>query len=682
MSRGKIAMVVINSVSHDARVNKEAASLARVGFDLTVVGIQDNLTSRMNETTPDGVKIHRVLWRAGRQKWLLGLLTAGFTAACTLAIITVIGLFFGLTTALSGEWFSWVSFRWDAGGAALVCLVVAGGFGWALLRWFGRIRREYQVYLRYLAMEGGIPMKAVGLRGPKSIMLSIGRRFASRAIHDQMVRQLSEIAPDVVHCHDLNALPIGVTYKKRAGCRLVYDSHEIYEEVSLLPNRSRRRFKRLQRSLSSHVDKFITINESIGAYFRDKYPRLPKATIIMNATEFDEADDGSYDGRLHLAAGHALEVRPGSVVDWAGLAAAIKTEAADAEPRPGRKVWDLFGESVRESLLTNDAGEDFQKELVVNLDSLLDEPELYCDESWKQVAMSKELGDLVERHRQRKLDGFELRRMNLLLLEAAYPQKLARSGSGISSATKILLYQGGFAQFRGLDKLVEAAGMLPADWILVMMGWGAFEEHLRSIARKIDPRGRKVRFIPPAPRLDLVRWTRGATVGVIPYENVCMNHWFCTPNKLWEYPAGGVPILASPFPEMRKVVEGHGVGWLLDDPLTPCNAGSSSSRTTGRSTNLGSSHSTRSCCRDAGIGSRRLVSITPSLLEHQVVVCTLGKRLFLNGHRGVNHIHVLLHPFNVSAPHDTVFSHHNHSPYAPADGSMLLSKEAAAASVD
>ncbi|MCP4833517.1 MAG: glycosyltransferase family 4 protein [Phycisphaera sp.] len=46
-----------------------------------------------------------------------------------------------------------------------------------------------------------------------------------------------------------------------------------------------------------------------------------------------------------------------------------------------------------------------------------------------------------------------------------------------------------------------------------------------------------------------------------------MNHWFCSPNKLWEYPVAGVPILASPFPELRREIEGAGIGRLLPGVL-------------------------------------------------------------------------------------------------------------------
>jgi glycosyltransferase involved in cell wall biosynthesis len=48
-----------------------------------------------------------------------------------------------------------------------------------------------------------------------------------------------------------------------------------------------------------------------------------------------------------------------------------------------------------------------------------------------------------------------------------------------------------------------------------------------------------------------------------------LNHWIATPNKLWEYPGAGVPLIVQPFPEMRRVVETYRCGWLLPGKLTP-----------------------------------------------------------------------------------------------------------------
>jgi glycosyltransferase involved in cell wall biosynthesis len=139
---------------------------------------------------------------------------------------------------------------------------------------------------------------------------------------------------------------------------------------------------------------------------------------------------------------------------------------------------------------------------------------------------------------------------------------------------RILLYQGGFSEGRGLPILVRAAFMLPEGWSLVMMGWGPLSGQLKQIAAQAILRsGReedqdKVRFIPPAPQKELKSWTQGATLGIIPYEGKMLNHWIATPNKLWEYPSAGVPLVVQPFPEMRRVVATYHCGWTLPEVLT------------------------------------------------------------------------------------------------------------------
>jgi len=51
---------------------------------------------------------------------------------------------------------------------------------------------------------------------------------------------------------------------------------------------------------------------------------------------------------------------------------------------------------------------------------------------------------------------------------------------------------------------------------------------------------------------------------VIPYQPTCLNNLYCTPNKLFEFIAAGLPILASDLPEIRTIVSGHGIGQLAD----------------------------------------------------------------------------------------------------------------------
>ncbi|MGH8604843.1 MAG: hypothetical protein ACREXR_19285, partial [Gammaproteobacteria bacterium] len=59
----RVAAVVFNSVNHDTRVLKEADSLARAGYDITVFGIQDSNCRDAQTLRDSGARIQRVDWR-------------------------------------------------------------------------------------------------------------------------------------------------------------------------------------------------------------------------------------------------------------------------------------------------------------------------------------------------------------------------------------------------------------------------------------------------------------------------------------------------------------------------------------------------------------------------------------------------------------------------------------------
>jgi len=87
---------------------------------------------------------------------------------------------------------------------------------------------------------------------------------------------------DVVHCHDLSSLPIGIKLKKKFDCKLVYDAHEIwgYMVEKDLHNVWSRYYLKKEKKLLEYVDQIITVNEPLKKYFK-KITRTP-ITIIMN----------------------------------------------------------------------------------------------------------------------------------------------------------------------------------------------------------------------------------------------------------------------------------------------------------------------------------------------------------------------------------------------------------------
>lgn len=138
----------------------------------------------------------------------------------------------------------------------------------------------------------------------------------------------------------------------------------------------------------------------------------------------------------------------------------------------------------------------------------------------------------------------------------------------LETSTRILLYQGGLSRGRNLDVLTKAMSFVHVkDLILVVLGNGEMTVPLRKIINRYDL-GDRVFLHPAVPQGELLRITSAADVGVIPYQANCLNNYYCTPNKLFEFIAAGIPVLASELPELTKFVSGWRIG-LVGDTSTP-----------------------------------------------------------------------------------------------------------------
>jgi len=81
-------------------------------------------------------------------------------------------------------------------------------------------------------------------------------------------RLAQSLAFDVVHCHDLDTLPIGVRLKRQTGKRLVYDCHEVFgymieEDV---PSFVTSYAFHLERRLAPLADAVIAVNPAVARY--------------------------------------------------------------------------------------------------------------------------------------------------------------------------------------------------------------------------------------------------------------------------------------------------------------------------------------------------------------------------------------------------------------------------------
>jgi glycosyltransferase involved in cell wall biosynthesis len=153
---------------------------------------------------------------------------------------------------------------------------------------------------------------------------------------------------------------------------------------------------------------------------------------------------------------------------------------------------------------------------------------------------------------------------NVCALPAANgaPGELRRA-LGLGPDVPLVLHQGAAAPDRGGEVLVRALAHVP-DAHLAFLGDGepGFEGVLEREARAAGVADR-VHRLASVPLDRLLTWTADADVGVSLLQPTCENHRLALPNKLFEYVAAGVPVVAAALPEAERLVRAHGIGWTV-----------------------------------------------------------------------------------------------------------------------
>ena len=138
----------------------------------------------------------------------------------------------------------------------------------------------------------------------------------------------------------------------------------------------------------------------------------------------------------------------------------------------------------------------------------------------------------------------------------------------------MVVYQGGVSVDRGVDRflfaLQEVRKRCP-DVVFLVAGPLLDENQCgRWIARYVQENDLAEHFQITGwlSYEEMCAYTRSAEVGVILFQPTHYNNWIGLPNKLFEYMASGKPVVASDFPEMRRIIEEGRCG-LLVDPTDP-----------------------------------------------------------------------------------------------------------------
>jgi len=244
---------------------------------------------------------------------------------------------------------------------------------------------------------------------------------------------------DILHCHDLNTLPIGFLIKKffNKNVNIVYDAHEHETEIRGLVGIRQKFTKIIEKFLIKSADKVINVSNAIAEDYARLY-NIPKPALVLNTPPYQEIDKKDI----------------------------------------------------------------FRKEL------------------------------------------------------------------GINKSQTVFLYQGGFSIGRGIEILLQAFQDMKEEKdndnfqpCIVFMGYGPLEKLVVDAAKEYD----NIYFYPAVTPDVLLDYTSSADFGILFYENNCLNHDYCSPNKMFEYLMADIPVIASNLYEMKRLVQHNNIGIVAEE---------------------------------------------------------------------------------------------------------------------
>lgn len=133
----------------------------------------------------------------------------------------------------------------------------------------------------------------------------------------------------------------------------------------------------------------------------------------------------------------------------------------------------------------------------------------------------------------------------------------------LSAQPPMILYQGAVNLGRGIDRIIDAMEFLP-DYRFVVAGIGDEYDKMRDYAAS-KPWHERVSFLGRVEPARLHELTPTATLGVCLLDDLGLNYYYSLPNRLGDFIAAGVPMLATDFPEIHRVIASYGIGALVTD---------------------------------------------------------------------------------------------------------------------
>lgn len=128
----------------------------------------------------------------------------------------------------------------------------------------------------------------------------------------------------------------------------------------------------------------------------------------------------------------------------------------------------------------------------------------------------------------------------------------------------LFIYQGLLSKGRGIEIILSIFSKGEKNKHIVFMGYGS----LKNVIKKYSEKYINIHFCPTVKVSQILDYTRGADIGLSLIEKTSLSYFYSLPNKIFEYMSSGLPVIASNFPEMKKIIEKNNCG-ICVDPKSP-----------------------------------------------------------------------------------------------------------------
>ena len=126
----------------------------------------------------------------------------------------------------------------------------------------------------------------------------------------------------------------------------------------------------------------------------------------------------------------------------------------------------------------------------------------------------------------------------------------------ISKNKLIFLYVGSFQKGRGINIMLKAFSNPKINSNIVFIGYGTSENEIKKFSNKYE----NIHILKSIPHNKLVQFIKSADVGLSIIEKVSLSDYYCLPNKFFEFDFANLYILASNFPDMKKLINTYYLG--------------------------------------------------------------------------------------------------------------------------